>query len=389
MPRIAARRQKKRANGEGTITRRKDGRWQAALYKPDGDRKFYYGATRDEVHEQLVKAQNALMDGLPLPDEKVTLGEYLDYWLDSLRKLGSIRRNTWDSYEGYVRVHIKPMLGKTPLAKLRPTHVQQFMTERLSAGVSPHSVRYCRVVLRAALGQAIKLGLVVRNAAALTSPPKIATSHVAKPLTADEARRLVEGLETDRLKALHVLMLYLGLRQGEALGLRWSDLDLDAGICHIRTELVRHDGQYQLEDLKTDKSRRDLPLNTHLVKLLRDHHTAQNKEQLKASKWHNEWALVFTTPDGRPLHQSVVTHQFQEALERLGIEKRRHYDLRHTTASLLIDQGAELRDVMEQLGHSQISLTANTYGHIFLDRKKKLADAMGSLLAPKSKGAAG
>ncbi|MDE3074713.1 MAG: hypothetical protein KGJ86_04725 [Chloroflexota bacterium] len=95
MPRVAPRRQKKRANGEGTITHRKDGRWQAALYKPDGDRKFYYGATRDEVHELLIKAQNALIDGLPLPDEKVTLGEYLDYWLDSLRKLGSIRRNTW------------------------------------------------------------------------------------------------------------------------------------------------------------------------------------------------------------------------------------------------------------------------------------------------------
>lgn len=382
MPRkMVGRRTKKRANGEGTITRRKDGRWQAALYRTDGSRKFYYGATRDDVNDKLVRAQNARKDGLPLPDERVTLGEYLDYWLDSAKRLGAIRRGTWENYESYVRLHLKPGIGRLPLAKLTPGQVQHFMATKLEAGASANLVRYCRVVLRAALGQAAKEGLIVRNIATLTTPPKSARTTAGKPLTPDEARRLLEGLKGDRLRVLHTLMLMLGLRQGEALGLRWSDLDLDGGMCHVRVELTRADGKFQLEELKTDRSRRDLPLNPGVVAVLEDHKSDQDKECSAAgTAWADEWGLVFTTKDGHPIHSSTATHGFQRALARLGIEKRRHYDLRHSTASLLINQGAELRDVMEQLGHSQIALTANTYGHIFMDRKKKLAAAMSCLL---------
>jgi integrase len=379
---IGRRGTKKRANGEGTITRRSDGRWQAAVYRPNGSRKFLYAATREEAHTKLVAAQKAIMDGLPLPDERITVGEFLKYWLDTLEKLGSVRRATWESYEGYVRLHLKPGLGRLSLAKLQPAQVQQFMTEKLDEGLSPNSVRYCRVVLRAALGQAMKLGLVPRNIAALTTAPKARKTAIAKPLTPEEAKKLVEGLSHDRFRELHILMLFLGLRQGEALGLRWTDLDLGHSVCHIGVQLTRRQGRYQLDELKTERSRRDLPLSDFLVHLLREHRALQNAERLAAKDWVNEWELVFTCRDGRPLHFSTVNHQFHRELERLDIEPRRHYDLRHTTASLLIDQGAELRDIMEQLGHSQIGLTANTYGHIFLDRKKKLARAMGDLLAP-------
>ncbi|MDE3076506.1 MAG: site-specific integrase [Chloroflexota bacterium] len=386
MPRkIVGRRTKKRANGEGTITRRKDGRWQAALYRTDGTRKFYYGATRDDVNDKLVRAQSARKDGLPLPDERVTVGEYLDYWLDSAKRLGSIRRGTWENYESYVRLHLKPGIGRLPLAKLTPGQVQQFMATKLEAGASPNLVRYCRVVLRAALGQAAKEGLIARNVVTLTTPPKGARRTAGKPLTPDEARRLLDGLKGDRLRVLHTLMLILGLRQGEALGLRWSDLDLDGGMCHVRVELTRAAATFRLEELKTDRSRRDLPLNPGLIAILEDHKTDQNKERSAAGKaWADEWGLVFTTKNGHPIHSSTATHSFQRALVRLGIEKRRHYDLRHSTASLLINEGAELRDVMEQLGHSQIALTANTYGHIFMDRKKRLADKLTGLLQPLS-----
>lgn len=382
MARVTQRREtKKRANGEGTITRRSDGRWQAALYKPDGSRKFLYAPTREEVHTKLVAAQKALMDGLPLPDERITVGEFLDYWLDTMRNLGSVRQTTWMSYESLTRVHLKPGLGKLPLAKLQPAHVQQFMAAEVEAGVSPRSIRYGRVVLRAALGQAMKMGLVTRNVAALTTPPKVASRRVAKPLTPDEARRFVDGLDGEPLKVLHIAMLSLGLRQGEALGLRWTDVDLERGVIHVRAQLTRLDHEYRLDELKTDRSRRDLPLSDYLVHLFREHRARQSEERLAAGKWGNDWQLVFTAPGGRPLNAPTVDRQFQRALERLGIEKRRHYDLRHTTASLLIDQGAELRDVMEQLGHSQIALTANTYGHIFLERKKKLAATMGIFLS--------
>ncbi|MGH2366398.1 MAG: tyrosine-type recombinase/integrase, partial [Chloroflexota bacterium] len=269
MPRQRVGHDKKRANGEGTITRRKDGRWQAAVYGMDGERKFYYGATREQVHDDLVNAQKAVQDGLPLPDEKTTLAEYLDFWLTTSGELGSIRRSTWISYESYVRLHLKPGLGRVTLARLTPAHVQRFMAEKLKAGTSPRSVRYCRVILRAALGQAMKQGLIARNVAALTDPPKGYRPQQASPLTPDEGLRFIGGLEDERLKALHLLMLALGLRQGEALGLRWSDVDLETGICHVRVELVRLDAKYTLEELKTDKSRRDLPLDDYLIGVLR------------------------------------------------------------------------------------------------------------------------
>ena len=319
-----------------------------------------------------------------MPDERVTLAEYLDFWLATSNDLGSIRRSTWVSYESYVRLHLKPALGRVPLAHLTPAHVQKFMAEKLRAGASARAVRYCRVILRAALNQAVKQGLIVRNSAALTDPPKGYRPQHASPLTPDEGLRFIAGLEGERLKALHLLMLALGLRQGEALGLRWSDVDLDEGIVHVEVELVRLDGQYTLEDLKTEKSQRDLPLDDYLVAALRTHHTKQNEEQLSANTWSNHWNLVFTTKTGLPVHSSTATSDFQRILSNLGIPKRRHYDLRHSAASYLIHQGAELRDVMEQLGHSQISLTANTYGHLFMERKRQLAKGMGAFLRQAS-----
>jgi len=382
LPRIrASKGSKKRSNGEGTITQRADGRWQAAVYKPDGTRKFLYAATREEAHDKLVTAQKALIDGLPLPDERITVGDYLDQWLETLKGLGTVRPTTWQSYDSLARIHLKPGLGKVRLAKLQPAHMQQFMAAQLANGVTPRTIRYGRVVLRAALGQAMKLGLVTRNAAALTTPPKVTTRRIARPLTPDEARKLIDGLEGDPLKALHILMLSLGLRQGEALGLRWSDVDLDDAVLHVRVQLQRIDHEYRLDELKTERSQRDLPLNTYQVRLFQEHRARQNEERLKSGSWGNHWQLAFTAPGGRPLNSPTVDRLFQKALERIGIAKRRHYDLRHTTASLLIDQGAELRDVMEQLGHSQIALTANTYGHIFLDRKRKLAATMGQFLS--------
>jgi integrase len=380
-PRQPQRRRGRRANGEGTITHRSDGRWQAAVYKPDGTRKFLYASTRDEVHDKLVIAQRALMDGLPLPDERITVGDYLDQWLETLKTLGSVRPTTWQSYDSLARIHLKPGIGKARLAKLQPAHVQQFMAAQLADGATPRTIRYSRVVLRAALGQAMKLGLVTRNAAALTTPPKVSGKRIARPLTPDEARNLVDGLDGDPLKALHILMLSLGLRQGEALGLRWTDVDLDHSVLHVRVQLQRIDHEYRLDELKTERSQRDLPLSQYQIRLLQEHRARQNEECLKSAKWGNNWDLVFTAPGGRPLNSPTVDRLFQKSLERIGIAKRRHYDLRHTTASLLIDQGAELRDVMEQLGHSQIALTANTYGHIFLDRKRKLAATMGQFLS--------
>ena len=205
------------------------------------------------------------------------------------------------------------------MAHLTPAHVQKFMAEKLRAGASARAVRYCRAILRAALNQAVKQGLIVRNSAALTDPPKGYRPQQASPLTPDEGLRFIAGLEGERLKALHLLMLALGLRQGEALGLRWSDVDLEEAVVHVRVELVRLDGKYTLEDLKTERSQRELPLDDYLVAALRTHRAKQAEEELVAETWSNEWNLVFTTKNGLPVHSSVATGDFQRILANLGI----------------------------------------------------------------------
>lgn len=380
MPRKGSAKQRRRGNGEGTITQRANGTWVAAFYRPDGTRKYYTAKTRDAVANKLLEGLTARKDGLPIPDERVTVAAFLDYWLATMDQLHLVRRGTWISYESYVRLHLKPGLGRLRLAHLSVPDLQEFMARGLKSGLSVRTVRYCRNVLRIALNEALRYGLVARNVAALASPPKGHRPKPPAPLTPEEGLRLVAGLEGERLGALHLVMLALGLRQGEALGLRWSDVDLDGGMCHVRQSLKRLEGQYTLEEPKTDKSRRDLPMDDFLIGVLRGHQTRQKEEQLASKHWRNHWNLVFTTADGDPVHYTSAGNDFKRILEKLGIEKRRHYDLRHSAASYLINQGAELRDVMEQLGHSQISLTANTYSHLFAERKRSLAVGMGNFL---------
>lgn len=369
----------RRGNNEGTIFRRPDGRWQAAITLPSG-RKYYYGRTRADAARKLQKGFKSRLDGLPLPNERLTVGAYLISWLDTAQQLGSIRRSTLRNYRGYVKVHLIPGLGRLSLANLTAAQVQQFMADKLETGVPPRTVAYCRVVLRAALGKALKLGLVARNVATLTTPPNVPKREI-KPLSPDEAVRFVEALKEDRLQALHVLMLALGLRQGEALGLTWRDVDLSNRVIHIRQGLSCIDGIFALEPLKTDRSRRTLALDDFLVATLQAHLDRQRLEERAATKWNNEWNLVFTAVGGQPLESRTVTRYFQAVLKGIGIERKRHYDLRHSAASLLIAQGADLMDVKTQLGHSTIALTADIYGHIFMERKRQLARGMGSFLS--------
>jgi len=375
---------RRRGNGEGSIYRRAGRKgWYAAITW-NGRRKTLRGETRIEVARLLESALMARSHGELVTTPTQTMRVFLAEWLEhSVRP--SVRPRTYISYEGVVRLHIVPILGRLKLEQLAPLHVQQLMNEKLANGLSPRTVAYIRQVLRTALNQAIRWGLVARNAAQLADAPRVESREI-QPLTPSEARAFLAAASEDRLKALYSVALAVGLRQGEALGLRWGDIDLEEGVIRVRQQLQRLDGGLRLVPLKTARSRRSVALPPSTVAELHAHRQRQMLERLKAgpawagSEPNADEAFVFTTTHGTPLDAHNVVRAYKAVLARAGIAPRRFHDLRHSCATLLLVQGTPMRVVMDLLGHSQIALTANTYSHVLPELQREAASRMEAFL---------
>jgi integrase len=177
----------------------------------------------------------------------------------------------------------------------------------------------------------------------------------------------------------------MGLRQGEALGLRWQDVDLQLGYLRVAKQLQRLDGEFVLVEPKTSRSRRTLAMPTAIAEAIRVHRDLQQAERQGSEPKPAEWDLVFTRFDGKPLDGTVVSHQFHRVLQRAGLPQRRFHDLRHSCATLLLAQDVPARVVMDILGHSQIALTMNTYTHVLPELKRTAADRMNALLEDRER----
>lgn len=279
-----------------------------------------------------------------------------------------------------MRLHLKPALGEIKLPALRGDQVQRLLAEKTDSGLSSRSVQYIHSVLHRALKHAVRWGLVVRNVAELADSPRVQRRPM-KTLTPEQARTFLAGTRDDRLHALYVVALFTGMRQGEILGLHWADVDLERCTIHVVSALQPIKGQGIVQsELKTDASRRQIVVSVPVVAALRRHRTRQLEERLFFGPDWTDTGLVFTTGHGKPLHNSVVTHDFQDALERLGLPRLRFHDLRHTAATLLLAQGTHPKIVQEMLGHAQIALTLDTYSHVLPSMQAEAAEKMRSLL---------
>jgi integrase len=219
----------------------------------------------------------------------------------------------------------------------------------LAAGLSARTVQYLRAVLRRALGQALKLNLVARNVATLVDPPRYQRPKV-KLLSPDDIRVFLNSLKGNRLEALFVVTVALGLREGEVLGLRWQDLDLTAGVLRVSFALQRIDGKLQLVEPKTGRSRRTLSMPGVVCAALRDHRVRQLEDWMLAGERWRESGLVFTTSKGTPLGARNVIRKFHALLKKAGFPRHRFHDLRHSCASLLLAQHVPARVVIDVLG---------------------------------------
>jgi integrase len=353
----------------------------ATSRQASGTHRSLFARTSSAVRDRLRGTGDPEPTGSPLP-ETLTIGVFLEEWLSDVVRL-SVRPRTFVSYRYVVRLHLAPGLGHLALAALSPADVQAFLNAKAASGLAPRTVAYLRGVLRQALGHAERLDLVPRNVARLALPPRIPRRQVT-PLLVEEARTFLGAIAADRLEALYLVALGVGLRQGEILGLRWSDVDLVGGTLTVRHALARIEGHLVLVEPKSNTSRRVVPLPA----LVRDALVAHRARQaLEAPTWvsppqpPDPFAdLVFTTTFGTPLDGISVTRRFQRILRGAGLRHQRFHDLRHACASLLLAQGVPARVVMETLGHSEISLTLNTYSHVLPSLGREAADRMDEVL---------
>jgi integrase len=334
----------------------------------------------------------------------------------------------WQTYETAVRLHLSPGLGKVLLARLMPEQVDAWFRQHQDGGATPHSIRYARAVLRAALTQARKWRLTSDNVAALVDPPRHRPREI-QPLNPEQARALLKSVSEHRLGALVSVAMALGLRIGEALALRWQDIDFDAGTLSVRQALERSGGDrgarrplieerrelrkqfvsaplrsttrrellQRLETIrakwralrsvlrfvepKSNRSRRTIRMPQVVASALKAHRKRQLEERLALGRAWEDSGLVFTSPIGTPLDPRNVTRVFHAMLSAApNVPRVRFHDLRHTAATLLLAQGVDPRTIMETLGHSQISLTLNTYSHVLPALQDEAAAKMDAIL---------
>lgn len=355
--------------------RKSDGLYVAQVsIGPRGSRRIIrrYSADRDEATRMLEE----LLERNAVATDRTTVGAYLRSWLD-MTGSRTLKASTLETYEIAIRRQLEPHLGSIELGKLAPEHVERMIAD-LGATMSAKGIRNALSVLGRVLDVAERRGLVRRNVVRLVDPPRLVRAERPALSTAD-ARRLLAAVAGDRLEALWITTLACGLRQAEALGLRWEDVHLDAATIRVERVLDRQGGRYVLVEPKTRSSRRTVALPAFAVVALREHRRRQLEERAAAGV-PTEDGLVFVSPAGRPLSAGVVTHRWRAIADAAGLPLRFH-DLRHGQASLLVALGVHPRVVAERLGHATVAMAMDRYAHVArasdIEAAAKLQEAIG------------
>ncbi len=377
---------KRRANGEGNIRKRKDGRWEGrytAGRDPESGKVIYrnvLGKTQAEVKEKLARA---IEDSKGLDVVKAgqyTVGRWMDVWFENYAKI-KVRPSSYKTYKGYIENHIKPSIGKIPLSKLTTLEVQALYRKLLTSGrverteskqqpkgLSAKTVRNINQVISSAMELAKSQKLILSNPTDGCALPKVEHKEM-KTLTADQLAAFFREAKNSGMFEMYYLELATGLRRGELLGLKRGDINLETGAIQIKRQVARIDGEVVEAPLKTKNSYRTLSIGADAVEIL--------KEQ--RSKVAGEY--VFPSSNGGPISPDSVLHMLHRVLERAGLPKIRFHDLRHTFSTLVLQNGVDIKTVSGMLGHYSAGFTLDTYAHVTTAAQKEAAKTMGSLLS--------
>ena len=378
---------KRRANGEGNIRKRKDGRWEGRYtvgHDPETGKaiiKNVLGKTQAEVKEKLKKAIEENV-GIDYGKAKTyTVGGWLEVWMENYAKI-KLRPSTYKTSQGFLKNHVRPQIGSIPLADLTSLDLQRFYkhlldggrVDRIEAkkkpkGLAPKTVRNIHQMIGSAYNLAMEQNLVSKNPTQGCALPKVEHKEM-KTLTADQLSAFFQEAKDSGVYELYYLDLATGLRRGELLGLKWTDVDFQHGALKIQRAISRQNGKVVEAPLKTKNAYRTLPLSADAIDVL-----AQQRRKTGNSEW------VFPSPTGGPMSPDSVLHMLHRVLKRAGLPKVRFHDLRHTFATLALKSGVDVKTLSGALGHYSARFTLNTYTHVTAQMKQDAADAIGGVIS--------
>ena len=369
---------KKSGQNQGSVSLRKDGLVLAQI-TVDGKRISKYFKTKREANAWRIETLNKIQNGMFNSGPQVLLSEYLAQWL--IASKDSVRPKTHIQYRQIVEQHINPMLGQIKLSDLRPEMIQAAYNKKTAAGISARTVRLIHSVLRSALNQALRMGLIYRNPATIVYQPKLKETEM-KVLDENQVRSLLITAKGHRLEALFKLEVTSGLREGEILGLKWSDLDWENHQLKVQRQLQRVPGVGLIfSEPKSAAGRRMIMLGSETLASLKAHSSRQYAERVfSGDKW-QENDMIFPSSIGTPLEPRNLFREFKDLLRKANLPDIRFHDLRHTFATLALSQGVSVKVVQEMLGHSDASMTLKVYSHTTPGMQREAAKKMDEITA--------
>lgn len=377
--------------------------WVSVGLKDNGkpDRRHVRGRTKNEVTEKVRRLERDRDDGkVRKAGQTWTVEQWLTHWLENIVAPPAITENAYDAYESAVRVHLVPGIGGHKLDKLEPEHLERLYRKMVRAGSKPATAHQIHRTIRAALNVAVRRKHITENVATLAKAPKVDSEEV-EPYSVDDVMRLLQAAQRGRNSARWAIALALGLRQGEALGLKWADIDLAAGTLVVRRNRLRPKWKHgciapcgrkqaghcpdrvplraETGETKSRAGKRGIGLPDELVALLTVHQAEQRQERALAADMWRDSGYVFTTPVGEALHPRTDHKHWKQLLEAAGVPDRRLHDARHTAATVLLLLGVTERTVMGVMGWSNTAMAAR-YQHITAAIRRDVAQRVGGLL---------
>lgn len=377
----------------GQIIKRGENKYLVRVYLGrEGGKKKYHNKTVNGNSKDAQKYLNKVLRERDLGELKAPtkelLGPYLERWLE-ISARPRLADSTYNTYEKYVKIYLIPeesnpiikQLKAIKIVELDPMSIQEHYNELGRQGIASKTIRNVHGVLNSALNQAVKWGSIRQNPAAAVDLPKYSKREM-KVLTPAQAARFMEEITLNPYRALFSLLLASGMRPGEALALRWSDIDEDKGRVSIQRALQKNGKVWSLEEPKTPRSRRSIPLPPSVMADLKEHKLDQ-LDYIKNNKpddyQYND--LVFAGRTGEPLdHKNLYNRHFKKILQDAGLPSIRLYDLRHTCATLLLSAGENPKIVSERLGHASTTMTLDTYSHVLPDMQDRATAKLESML---------
>ena len=369
----------KRGNNEGCIYRRKDGRWCAQV-SLNGKRITKYAKTQHECRDWVKQTLDKIEHGLTFEGAQLSLERYMQSWLSG--KELSRRSSTVRNYRRYTDLYILPALGKLRLQAIVPAHIRQLYLRLQVEGKGARTIQLVHVTLRCAFAQAVKEGLIGYNPLEAVERPKVETKQF-QIFTEEQARKFMMTAKGHPYEALFYLALTTGMRKGEILGLKWSDVDWEKSMLRVERQLqpVSFNGG-ALAPTKTKSGRRQIKLGKGLLAMLELHRQRQETQKLLAGDRWKENGMIFTTSIGTYIDQTKVSREFKRILREADLPDIRFHDLRHTSLSFLLDRGTPVNTVQNRAGHSKASITTDIYGHSMAHSQDEAAEDIEEIVKP-------